>query len=107
MKILVIGGTRFFGIHTVRELLAQGHEVTIATRGRTRDVFEDKVEHLVVERTTQEIMHDTFAGRHFDVVVDKLAYCSEDVRIAIETLSCDKYIQMSSTAVYEPKRLDT
>jgi len=29
MKILVIGGTRFFGIHTVRELLAQGHEVTM------------------------------------------------------------------------------
>ena len=25
MKILVIGGTRFFGIHMVNELLAKGH----------------------------------------------------------------------------------
>jgi nucleoside-diphosphate-sugar epimerase len=35
MKILVIGGTRYFGIHMVNKLLEQGHEVTIATRGKT------------------------------------------------------------------------
>ena len=33
MKILVIGGTRYFGIHMVNKLLEQGHAVTIATRG--------------------------------------------------------------------------
>lgn len=35
MKILVIGGTRYFCIHMVNKLLEQGHEVTIATRGKT------------------------------------------------------------------------
>ena len=35
MRILVIGGTRYFGIHMVNKLLEQGHEVTIATRGKT------------------------------------------------------------------------
>ena len=35
MKILVIGGTRYIGIHMVNKLLEQGHEVTIATRGKT------------------------------------------------------------------------
>lgn len=35
MKILVMGGTRYFGIHMVNKLLEQGHEVTIATRGKT------------------------------------------------------------------------
>lgn len=107
MKILVLGGTRFFGIYTIRELLAQGHEVTIATRGRVKDEFGDRVERLIVERTNPESMRGTFAGRHFDVVIDKLAYCSEDVRLAMEVLSCDRYIQMSSTAVYEPKRWGT
>lgn len=34
MNILVIGGTRFFGIHMVNELLTAGYDVTIATRGR-------------------------------------------------------------------------
>ena len=32
MKILAIDGTRFFGIHMVNELLAKGHDVTIATK---------------------------------------------------------------------------
>ena len=34
MNILVIGGTRFFGIHMVNKLLEQGHDITIATRGK-------------------------------------------------------------------------
>ncbi len=29
MKVLVLGGTRFFGIHMVNELLKMGHDVTI------------------------------------------------------------------------------
>lgn len=33
MEILVIGGTRYFGIHMVNKLLEQGYKVTIATRG--------------------------------------------------------------------------
>lgn len=33
MNILVIGGTRYFGIHMVNKLLEQGHNITIATRG--------------------------------------------------------------------------
>lgn len=39
MNILVIGGTRFFGIPMVNELLAHGHNVTIATRGLPRIVM--------------------------------------------------------------------
>lgn len=34
MNILVIGGTRYFGIHMVNKLLEQGHDITIATRGK-------------------------------------------------------------------------
>ena len=29
MKILVVGGTRYFGIHMVNKLLEQGHEVKV------------------------------------------------------------------------------
>ena len=39
MKILVLGGTRFFGIHMVKGLLDSGAEVTIATRGNVKDEF--------------------------------------------------------------------
>lgn len=34
MNILVIGETRYFGIHMVNKLLEQGHDITIATRGK-------------------------------------------------------------------------
>ena len=32
-KILVLGGTRFFGRKLVERLLKEGHDVTIMTRG--------------------------------------------------------------------------
>ena len=42
MNILVIGGTRYFGIHMVNKLLEQGHRVTIATRGKKEIHLEIK-----------------------------------------------------------------
>lgn len=54
MNILVIGGTRFFGIHMVNELLTAGHDVTIATRGKASDSFGDKVKRIFLERTKEE-----------------------------------------------------
>lgn len=75
MKILVIGGTRYFGIHMVNKLLEQGHEVTIATRGKTPDSYGDKVERITIQRTNEESMREALQGKHFDVVIDKIAYC--------------------------------
>ncbi|MCL2518024.1 MAG: NAD-dependent epimerase/dehydratase family protein [Oscillospiraceae bacterium] len=51
MKILVIGGTRFMGKHLVRSLIADGHDVTIATRGITPDNFGPTVNRVVIDRT--------------------------------------------------------
>ena len=107
MKILVLGGTRFFGIHMVRELLRLGHEVTIATRQRAKDDFGDSVHRIQVERTDPVSMAKAFKGMHFDVVFDKIAYCSNDIKYAMEAISFDKYIYMSSTSVYEPKTMNT
>ncbi len=42
-KVLVLGGTRFFGKHLVEALLQDGHDVTIATRGITEDSFGSRV----------------------------------------------------------------
>ena len=100
MKILVIGGTRFFGIHMVKQLLDDGHEVTIATRGIAQDDFGNSVKRILLERTDVESMRSALKGTHFDVVIDKIAYCSNDIKSALETVNCDKYIHMSSTAIY-------
>lgn len=52
-------------------------------------------------------MKNTLSGKHYDVVIDKIAYCSNDIRYVMESVDHDKYIHMSSTAVYEPKHINT
>lgn len=107
MEILVIGGTRYFGIHMVNKLLEQGYKVTIATRGKTQDNYRDKVERIILQRTNQESVREALIGKHFDVVIDKIAYCSNDIKYVMDVVDCDKYIYMSSTSVYDPKVINT
>ena len=100
MNILVIGGTRFFGIHMVNELLAKGHEVTIATRGLTEDSFGDKVKRIILDHSNPESIRQALTGIRFDVVIDKIAYCSNDIKYIMDVVDCDKFIHMSSTYGY-------
>ncbi len=106
MKILVIGGTKFFGIHMVQELLANGHDVTIATRGQAKDPFGDKVSRILLDHSNPESMKEALNGKHFDVAIDKIAYCSNDIKYLMDTVSCDRLIYMSSTAVYTLDHMD-
>ena len=107
MNVLVIGGTRFFGIPMVEELLNSGHEVTIATRGLSADSFGSRVKRLTLDRTDAQSLRSTLSARHFDVIIDKLAYCSNDIKNLMDVADCDQYIHMSTTAVYDPKHLNT
>ena len=107
MKILVLGGTRYFGISMVEELIRQGHDVTIATRQHTKDGFGEAVHRIQVERTDPVSMKKVLQGKWYDVVYDKIAYCSNDIKNVMEVIECDKYIYMSSASIYEPKRMNT
>ena len=107
MKILVLGGTRYFGISMVEELIRQGHDITIATRQHTRDGFGEVVHRIQVERTDSVSMINALQGQRYDVVYDKIAYCSNDIKNVMEVIDCDKYIYMSSASIYEPKKMNT
>jgi len=99
-KVLVIGGTRFMGIHLVKELLARGNDVTIATRGTTPDNFGLWVNRLVMDLSDADSVKRALQGKYFDVVFDNLAYCSKYVNNVLSNLKCEKYIQLSSIAAY-------
>ncbi len=101
MKILVLGGTRMMGRHLVRELLAAGHQVTLANRGLAGDSFGDAVDRIVLDRTDEGTLEKTLSGKSFDLVYDNLAYCSNDIRKLLLHLSCRKYIFISSASVYQ------
>ena len=100
MKILVIGGTRFFGIPMVEALIKQGHDITIATRGNSKQAFYENTDHVILDRTDEASIISAIGGRHFDTIVDKIAYSSNDVKNLLEHVSCDRYIQMSTCSVY-------
>lgn len=106
MNILVFGGTRYFGKHLLRSLLLKGHNVTIATRGNADDDFGNSVTRIRIERTDPLSLSNAFAHKHFDIIYDSLAYCSNDVKHLLDIADCDKYIMTSSTAVYQ-KHIDT
>lgn len=103
MNVLVLGGTRFFGVHMVREFLRQGDEVTIATRGLTKDNFGDNVKRIKIERSSDESLANAFSGKTYDVVCDNISYCSNDVKALLENIKCKRYIMTSSASVYDFK----
>ncbi|GKU25103.1 NAD-dependent epimerase/dehydratase family protein [Clostridium folliculivorans] len=107
MKVLVIGGTRFFGVHLVNSLLSRGHKVTIATRGNAKDVFGDKVERIIIERNDPSNLKETIGGDYYDVVFDNIAYCSNDVKGLLSSLKCGRYIMTSSASVYTNQHIQT
>lgn len=103
-KVLVLGGTRFFGKHLVEVLLQAGHDVTIATRGFTEDSFGDTVKRIVVDREDEKLLEERLEGKSYDIVYDNLCYSSNAAKIICEVLQgkTKKYIMTSSMAVYEP-----
>ncbi|MBO5620680.1 MAG: NAD-dependent epimerase/dehydratase family protein, partial [Butyrivibrio sp.] len=106
MKILVVGGTRFFGIPMVNALLSAGHDVTIATRGNAKADFAGEVKSVVFDRTDPEAVKRALSGLKYDVIIDKIAYGSNDVKALLENVTCDRYIQMSSCSVYHEDHAD-
>ena len=100
MKILVLGGTRFAGVHLVNELLSKGHEITIATRGKTPDNFGKSVTRKIIERQNPDSLSAAFNGEFYDAVVDNLAYCSNDVRYLLDAVQTKKYVMTSTVSVY-------
>ena len=79
-KILVLGGTRFFGRQLVELLLADGHDVTIVTRGKLVNPFGDKVKHLIVDRRDTEAFSKAVEGESYDIVYDNICYAPNEAK---------------------------
>ena len=106
-KILVMGGTRFFGKRLVELLLEQpGHEVVIATRGRTDDPFGDRVRRIRLERTDAASLKSAACSEEYwDIVYDNICYSPDEALAAAEAFAgrAGHYILTSSHSVYDPQ----
>ena len=88
MKVLVIGGTSFIGLHVVDQMLQAGHEVTIFNRGRTNPDFELQpgVERLTGDRERAEELQ-VLKGREWDAVVDTCGFDPRVVKLSTDVLA--------------------
>ncbi len=99
MKLLVLGGTKFLGRHAVDAALADGHEVTIFTRGHTNPELFPEAEHLHGDRDGDL---DALSGRAWNGVVDTSGYVPRVVRQSAELLrdAVEHYVFASSISAY-------
>lgn len=104
MRLLVLGGTQFIGLHVVRAALAAGHQVDVFHRGRhpapagARSLLGDRDGDL-----------SALEGGRWDAVVDVSAYVPRQVRDAIARLNgrAGRYVFVSTAAVYRDPAPDT
>ena len=102
-KVLVFGGTRFLGKELVKELLINGHDVTIATTKEMEDSFKDKVKRIFVNKRDYNDLSNALKDKEYDVVYDTISYSSNDGIRMCKALNekTKKYIVVSSIAVYD------
>ena len=94
-----MGGTRFVGKPLVARLKAQGHALTLLTRGKNS--IPDGVEHLKGDRSTDEGLA-CLKERSFDVIVDSSGRKLEDSQrvVAMTGAPSHRFVYVSSAGVY-------
>lgn len=104
-SVLVIGGTRFIGRHTVTEFHEAGYDVTMLNRGRHDNPFDDGVEHVAGDRRERGALEAARERVDPDAVVDCVAYFPDDVATATDVFAdADAYVYVSSGAAYGVER---
>ncbi|MGC2661414.1 MAG: NAD-dependent epimerase/dehydratase family protein [Bryobacteraceae bacterium] len=105
-RILVIGGTLFYGRLLVNELLRNGHEVYILHRQPSHS-FGKRAHNLVADRNDRDSVRRAVANVRFDIVYDNV-YDWENGTTGVQVESTaqifdgrvGRYVYMSSVAAY-------
>ena len=102
-KVLVLGGTRFFGRKLVELLIADGHDVTIVTRGKLANPFGDTVKHIIVDRRDTNAFSNVFEGQYYDIVYDNICYSPNEAKALCDIFNgkMGKLIFTSTLATYD------
>ncbi|WP_330294575.1 NAD-dependent epimerase/dehydratase family protein [Streptomyces sp. NBC_00503] len=101
-KILVIGGSRYFGRRLVTLERDAGNEVTVLNRGSA--VPPRGVGHLVADRDDEEQLLAALGERTFDTVYDQVLYTPRQARLARRVFAgrTGRYVMTSTMEVYDP-----
>lgn len=99
LRLLILGGTRFIGLHMTELALARGHTLTFFNRGRTNADRFPEVERLRGDRNGDL---KSLEGRDWDAVIDNSGYVPRQVHDVATLLEprVARYLFISTVSVY-------
>lgn len=105
MNILIIGGTHFIGPYVIRQLVTQGHQVTVFHRGQTQADLPPSVQHLYGDRSQLHHHREAFFKATPDVVLDMIAYTQADAQAVVDLFKghVQRTVVISSQDVYRAR----
>jgi nucleoside-diphosphate-sugar epimerase len=103
MRILVIGGNRFFGKKLVANLLKADHAVTLLNRQSHDDGFGSQITRIKCDRYNTNELQMKAGHQSWDLIYDQVCYEASEARGACEifTNRAERYIFTSSQSVYD------
>ena len=104
MRLLFIGGTGIISSAVSPLVVARGHTLTLVNRGLSPKAPPPAgAEVVTVDAHDPAALRAALAGRHFDAVVQWIAYTADDIRADVETFRdlTDQYVFVSSASAYE------
>ena len=103
MKILLLGGNRFFGRELARLLTEAGHDLTLLNRSGSGDAASLSARHLRCDRQDAAALRATLGStQSWEVVFDQICFEAADAR-AISAILAGRvghYVFTSSKSVY-------
>ncbi|MFN8792161.1 MAG: NAD-dependent epimerase/dehydratase family protein [Bdellovibrionales bacterium] len=104
MRVLIIGGNRYFGKRLASRCLQAGHQVTLLNRGQHEDGLGTQVERLHCDRSNAQALQKVVEQRKWDLVYDQVCFEARDAKAAIEIFRgrTAHYVFTSSQSVYGP-----
>jgi len=107
MHVLLLSGTGWVGSTIVNELLDHGYDITVMSRGTTRQGFDaSRTEMVTCDREDLEDMGRKLRRYAKDVIIDVISghYSAENTEFVADCVEgrVGHYLQCSSTGVFAP-----
>jgi nucleoside-diphosphate-sugar epimerase len=102
MRALIVGGTGFIGPFVIRDLVEQGHDVTVFHRGEAKTALPESVRRIHGNRNDLAAHRSTFEQLAPDVVVDFVLSDDRQAKALMEIFRglAARMIAISSQDVY-------
>ena len=102
MRILIMGGTRFIGVHLTRILVAQGHEVVLFNRGNCPPPVNG-IQQIHGDRRDTAQLKTALENETFDAIFDSTGRELSDTQPLAELFldKLQRFVYVSSAGVYQ------